>query len=120
MATTRLQARKRRKVSIRKNMVGTAERPRLSVFRSARHIYAQLIVDTDNKVLASASTISKRDRDEVAGKPKLEQAKEIGKRMAQACLDQGVEKVVFDRNGFRYHGRIKALADAAREKGLSF
>ena len=120
MATTRLQARKRRKVSIRKNLFGTPERPRLSVFRSARHIYAQLIVDSDNKVLASASTISKRDRDSVAGKPKQEQAKEVGLAMAQACIDQGVKKVVFDRNGFRYHGRIKALADAAREKGLSF
>ena len=120
MANTKLQARKRRKISIRKRMQGTPERPRLSVFRSARHIYAQLIVDTENKVLASASTISKNDREAVAGKPKLGQAAVIGERMAQACLDQGVEKVVFDRNGFRFHGRIKALADAARKKGLSF
>ena len=120
MAKTKLQARKRRKISIRKGMRGTPERPRMSVFRSARHIYAQVIIDTENRVLASASTVSKRDRDAVAGKPKADQAKEIGERMAQACLDQGVEKVVFDRNGFRYHGRIKALADAARKKGLSF
>lgn len=120
MANSKLLARKRRKISIRKRMRGTPERPRLSVFRSARHIYAQLIVDTENKVLASASTISKSDRGDMAGKPKMAQAKDIGERIAQVCLDQGVEKVVFDRNGFRFHGRIKALADAARKKGLSF
>ncbi len=120
MAKTKYEARKRRKVSIRKNLIGTPERPRLSVFRSARHIYAQVVVDTENKVLASASTISKIDRESVAGKNKVEQAKAIGTRVAQGCLDNGIEKVVFDRCGFRYHGRIKALADAARAKGLSF
>jgi len=112
--------RKRRHVSIRKDIVGTPERPRLCIFRSARHIYAQVIIDTENKVVASASTISKRDREACAGKKKVEQAKEIGGRVAQLCLDNGVQKVVFDRAGFRYHGRVKALADAAREKGLSF
>ncbi len=110
--------RKRRKQRIRKKVNGTAQRPRLSVFRSARHIYAQVIDDAQGRTLAAAST---RDKalGTVEGK-KLDAAKAVGAAVAKACLDKGVEKVVFDRNGFMYHGRVRALADAAREAGLRF
>jgi large subunit ribosomal protein L18 len=121
----KLEGRQRRKKRIRKKVLGTAERPRLSVFRSARHIYAQVIDDLSGQTLASASTLSKDLRGGLAqgglgsGK-KLDAAKKVGALVAQQCKSKSITKVVFDRNGFLYHGRIKALADAAREAGLNF
>ena len=113
------QIRLRRKASIRKRVHGTTERPRLSVFRSAKHIYAQVIDDTTSSTLVSASTLAK----ELAGeneKTKRELAELVGASIAKACLAKGITKVVFDRNGYIYHGRIKALADGARAGGLDF
>ncbi|MCB9631740.1 MAG: 50S ribosomal protein L18 [Sandaracinus sp.] len=109
--------RARRKRRIRKKVFGTGERPRLSVFRSAKHIYAQVIDDTTGKTIASSSTSAKGfaiDGDKTA------EAKAIGVAIAKAAREAGVEKVVFDRNGYIYHGRVKALADGAREGGLNF
>ncbi|MEW5853584.1 MAG: 50S ribosomal protein L18 [Myxococcota bacterium] len=110
--------RVRRKISIRKRVHGTTERPRLTVFRSARHIYAQVIDDSTGRTLAAASTLDKGLR----GKKmkKVESAKAVGELVADRCKDKKVSQVVFDRNGFLYHGRIKAVADGAREKGLNF
>ena len=112
----KLKARRRRKGHIRKMLSGTAERPRLSVFRSARHIYAQLIDDVAGCTLVSASSLGRED---VAGGNR-EGAKLVGADLAKKALDAKVDTVVFDRNGFRYHGRVAALADAAREGGLKF
>lgn len=109
--------RVRRKARIRKKVSGTKERPRLSVFRSAKHIYAQVVDDTAGVTLASASTVVSGVADE--GK-KMDKAKEVGATVAKACLEKGISAVVFDRNGFLYHGRIRALAESAREAGLSF
>lgn len=110
------ELRIRRHTRLRKKVSGTPERPRLSVFRSNVHIYAQVIDDVAGHTLAAASTVEKESSDGT----KTEQASAIGKLVAQRALDAGVTKVVFDRGGFHYHGRIKALADAAREAGLSF
>ena len=115
---TKEQQRIKRKKRIRKNMHGTAERPRLTVFRSTKHIYAQVVDDLAGATLAAASTVSKDVRGEK--RTKVEDAKAVGKAIAEACKGKGIEKVVFDRNGFLYHGRVKALADAAREGGLNF
>jgi len=115
---SRTKARLRRKVSIRKRMHGTASRPRLSVFRSKQHIYAQLIDDDAGRTLASASTLKVDDFDGHRGN--VAAAKLIGGRIGKLAVDAGVQQVVFDRNGYLYHGRIKALADAAREAGLKF
>jgi large subunit ribosomal protein L18 len=120
MAKTRLEAREKRKARIRQRVKGTAERPRLTVFRSSRHIYAQVINDEANQVLAVASTLNKTVNDEISGLKKLEKAKTIGKKVAELCKSKGIEKVVFDRNGYKYHGRVMALATAAREAGLNF
>lgn len=111
-------ARVKRKVHIRKRVAGTPDKPRLSVFRSARHIYAQLVDDTSGRTLAAASTLDK----ELRGKKlkKMDAAKAVGALVAERSLGKQVTAVVFDRNGFLFHGRIKALADAAREKGLKF
>ena len=119
MALSKLQGRKRRKLRIRKKVTGTSERPRLSVFRSARHIYVQVIDDVSGRTLAAASTVSKDVREGLEGN-KVAVAKKIGGLIAERCKAQSINKVVFDRNGFLYHGRIKALADAAREGGLDF
>jgi large subunit ribosomal protein L18 len=113
-------ARLRRKKSIRKRISGSAERPRLSVFRSRMHIYAQVIDDASGRTLAEASTLSPELRGQGEGKKKSEMAQLVGKLVAQRCLEKEIESVVFDRNGFIYHGRIKAVADAAREGGLKF
>lgn len=113
----KLEGRARRKRRIRKKVSGTAARPRLSVFRSAKHIYAQVINDVDGKTLAAATSNAKSFS---ASGNKVEQAKSVGAAIAAACKDQGIEKVVFDRNGYIYHGRVQALAEAARENGLSF
>ncbi len=118
MATAKNETRERRKKRIRKKVDGTTERPRLSVFRSARHIYAQVIDDSRGATLAAASTLT-GDLKGAEG-DKTERAKAVGAAIAKACTEKGIEKVVFDRNGYIYHGRIRALADAAREAGLSF
>lgn len=113
----KLVGRERRKLRIRKKISGTAERPRLSVFRSAKHIYAQVIDDTSGTTLAHASTLSKGAP---ADGTKSDDAKAVGKLIADLCKKQNVTKVVFDRNGYLYHGRIVALAEGAREAGLDF
>ena len=110
--------RQRRKVHIRKKVEGSTERPRLSVYRSLNHIYAQVIDDVTGKTVASASTLSPELKDS-KGKKK-DQAKEVGKLVAKKCQDAKIEAVVFDRNGFNYHGRVAAVADGAREGGLKF
>ena len=112
--------RKRRHVRVRKNVKGTAERPRLSVYRSTNHIYAQLIDDTKGVTLASASTLEKAVKTEIAGKTKREAAAIVGKVAAERAKAKGIEAVVFDRGGYLYTGRVQALADGAREAGLKF
>jgi large subunit ribosomal protein L18 len=112
--TKRNAIRQRIHQRIRRKLAGTGERPRLNVYRSLNHIYAQVIDDQKGVTLASASTIKLKTGGNVAA------AKEIGKAVAEAAVKQGIKKVVFDRGGYLYHGRIKALADAAREAGLEF
>ena len=116
----RRAARLRRHGRVRKRIVGTPERPRLNVFRSLRHIYAQVIDDSQERTLVSASTIDREVEAQIGGLTKTEQARVVGKVLAKRALDQGIGAVVFDRGGYRYHGRVKALADAAREGGLEF
>jgi large subunit ribosomal protein L18 len=110
-------ARRKRHDRIRLTMAGTAGRPRLAVFRSLNHIYAQVIDDASGKTLAAASTLEKDLRDSGS---KSDEAAGVGRLIAERAKSAGVERVVFDRAGFRYHGRIKSLADAAREAGLEF
>ena len=112
--------RERRKLRIRRKISGTTERPRLSVFRSAKHIYAQVVDDVTGQTLAHASTLSRDVRTAVAEANKVDAAKNVGQAIAKALLSKGISQIVFDRNGYLYHGRIKALADAAREAGLKF
>lgn len=116
----KLASRLRRKRSIRKRIFGTAERPRLCVFRSSLHMYAQVIDDDTGTTLAAASTQSPEIRDKREGKKKSEMAALVGALVAQKCQAANVTKVVFDRNGFIYHGRVKAVAEGAREGGLEF
>ena len=116
----RRKARLRRRAHIRKRVSGTPERPRLSVFRSLDHIYAQVVDDTVGCTLVSASTIDREIRDDVAGLAKVDQARVVGKTVAERALAKGVKMVVFDRGGYKYHGRVKALAESAREAGLDF
>ena len=118
IVNSKVHARMRRKAAIRKRIVGTAERPRLSVFRSNKHVYAQAIDDASNRVLASVSDLHKELRDEVAGKKKKECAKMIGEAIGKKLMALNVKQVVFDRNGYLYHGRVKEIADGAREAGL--
>jgi large subunit ribosomal protein L18 len=113
-------ARKKRQVRVRKKLTGSVERPRLCVFRSSKHIYAQIIEDVNGKTLAAASTVCKDVTDSVKYSGNVEAAKQVGKKIAEKALAQDIKQVVFDRNGFLYHGRVKALADAAREAGLTF
>ncbi|WP_448516268.1 50S ribosomal protein L18 [Pseudothermotoga sp.] len=110
----------KRHLRIRKKVKGTPEKPRLAVFKSEKHIYAQIIDDTKGHTLASASTLDKELRQKLSKTYNIEAAKEVGKLIAQRALSLGIKTVVFDRGGFKYHGRIKALADAAREAGLKF
>lgn len=117
---TRSVARKRRQARVRRKLSGTTERPRLNVFRSLEHIYAQVIDDSSGQTLASASTIDRELRADLAKLPKLEQAKAVGMRIAERAKAKGIEQVVFDRAGYLYHGRIKALAEGGREGGLVF
>jgi large subunit ribosomal protein L18 len=111
----KLTGRARRKLRIRKKVKGTSDRPRLSVFRSAKHIYAQVIDDVGGRTIAAASSIAP-----AADGSKIDAAKSVGSLVAKACIDKGVEQVVFDRGGYRYHGRVRALAESAREAGLKF
>ena len=113
-------ARQKRKARIRKTLSGSKERPRLTVFRSARHIYAQVIDDTVGITLVTASSLEKAFKDQPKFNSKVAAAAFIGKLLGQRALDKGIKKVVFDRNGFLYHGRVKAVSDGAREAGLSF
>ena len=117
---TKVAHRISRHRGIRSKLSGTAERPRLVVFRSLKHIYAQVIDDTAGKTLVAASTVEKELREKFGKLKKSEQAKEVGKALAQRAKAKGIQQVVFDRGGYRYHGRIKALAEAAREAGLQF
>jgi large subunit ribosomal protein L18 len=117
-ARTARAARQRRHARLRKQVSGTSDRPRLAVFRSLTHIYAQVIDDGDGRTLVAASTLEK-DLKETAG-TKTERAKAVGSAVARKALDAGIKQVVFDRGGNRFHGRVKALADAAREAGLRF
>jgi large subunit ribosomal protein L18 len=116
----KVTARLRRKKRIRSRVKGTPERPRLNIFKSARHIYAQVIDDGLGKTLVAASTLSAELKGQDLGKGKTEAAKKVGALIAEKAMARQIQKVVFDRNGFLYHGRIKALAEAAREKGLVF
>ena len=117
---SRTQARLKRKKRIRKNLVGTTHRPRLCVFRSAKHIYAQVIDDSLGQTLTTASSIEKSVRQDSKAKNKVAAANSVGKMIGQRALEKGVKQVVFDRNGFLYHGRIKAVSEGAREAGLKF
>jgi large subunit ribosomal protein L18 len=114
------ESRARRKRRIRKHVVGSVERPRLTVFRSSKHIYAQVIDDATAQALAAASTLTKGLGGDLGGKDKSERAAVVGKAIAEACKKKGITKVVFDRNGYAYHGRVKSLAEGAREAGLEF
>lgn len=118
MALTKQERRSRIKMRIRKNLTGTADIPRMSVFRSNKQIYAQIINDLTGETLLSASSTEK----EIAGQKvnKIDQAKLVGKTIASKAIEKGIQTVKFDRNGYLYHGRIKSLADAARENGLKF
>ncbi len=116
----RMAARQRRQARVRKRVLGTAERPRLCVFRSVAQIYAQVIDDEKGVTLAAVSTMTPALKESVKGLKKSEAAKVVGKAIAEALKEKGLTRVVFDRNGFLYHGRVKALSDGAREGGLDF
>ena len=118
MQLTKRDSRKKRHRSLRKRVTGTTERPRLAVFRSTRHIYAQVIDDLAQRTLVSATDIEESLRALKA--PKKDRAKQVGVAVAKKCLEKGIDKVVFDRAGYKYHGRVSALADGAREAGLKF
>ncbi|HLN91418.1 MAG TPA: 50S ribosomal protein L18 [Patescibacteria group bacterium] len=113
-------ARQNRKSRIRKRIFGTEQRPRLSVFRSAKHIYAQLVIDSTGSTILAVSTLSPDLRAEIGDLDKSDAAKKVGQWIGKKALEKNIQQVVFDRNGFLYHGRIKALADGARESGLVF
>jgi large subunit ribosomal protein L18 len=113
-------AREKRKARIRRKISGTSARPRLSVYRSLNHMYAQLVDDTSGRTLVAVGTTSKALREGVKDAEKKEAAKKVGAAIAKAALDKGITQVVFDRNGFDYHGRVQAVAAAAREAGLKF
>jgi len=113
-------ARIRRHVRVRSKVSGAASRPRLCVFRSSNHIYAQVIDDDLGHTLASASTLDQEIRSEAGGRRKVEAAELVGKLVANRALERGTTTVVFDRGGYKYHGRVKALAEAAKEAGLEF
>jgi large subunit ribosomal protein L18 len=119
-AKQKRMARQRRHARVRKRVSGTPERPRLCVFRSLKHVYAQVIDDTQARTLVSASTLDAEVRDDLNGKDKAGQAAVVGKVLAERALAAGVESVVFDRGGYKYHGRIESLAKAARKGGLRF
>ncbi|MBI5905134.1 MAG: 50S ribosomal protein L18 [Deltaproteobacteria bacterium] len=113
-------ARQNRKTRIRKRIFGTEQKPRLSVFRSAKHIYAQLVIDSTGSTILAASTLSPEIRAEIGELDKSDAAKKVGQWIGKKAVEKNIHQVVFDRNGFLYHGRVKALADGARESGLKF
>lgn len=113
-------ARKRRHVRVRKQVEGTSERPRLNVYRSLNHIYAQIIDDSRRSTLLSVSSVDPSLRKSLAGKTRTEQAAMVGKTLAERATEAGISQVVFDRGGYKYHGRVKKLAEASREGGLKF
>lgn len=112
--------RERRHRRLRKHVIGTSERPRLCVYRSLKHMYAQVVDDSQGQTLAAASSLDPELRDEISYGGNVDTAKAVGKLVAQRALEKGITKVVFDRGGNKYHGRVKALAEAAREGGLEF
>jgi large subunit ribosomal protein L18 len=112
--------REKRKARIRRKLAGTAERPRLTVYKSLKHMYAQLVDDTIGKTIVSVATVSKSLKNDVKEDDKTSAAKKVGAAIARAAKEKGIEAVVFDRNGFDYHGRVEAVAAAAREAGLKF
>jgi large subunit ribosomal protein L18 len=112
--------REKRKARIRRKITGTAARPRLSIYKSLKHMYAQLVDDTTGRTLVSVGTTSKALKGEVKEDDKTAAAKKVGEAIAKAAKEKGIEAVVFDRNGFDYHGRVEAVAAAAREAGLKF
>lgn len=114
------RAREKRHQRVRVRVRGTAERPRLNVFRSLRHMYAQLIDDVAGHTMASASTMDAEVKEQLAKLSKADQAKLVGQVLAKRALEKGVKEVVFDRGGYKYHGRVKALAESARAAGLQF
>jgi large subunit ribosomal protein L18 len=116
----RAENRQTRQARVRRKVRGSDGRPRLSVYRSLHHIYVQVVSDESGRTLAAASTVTASLRDNIKSKCSITAAKEVGKEIAQRCRNAGINEVVFDRNGFLYHGRVKALADAAREAGLKF
>jgi large subunit ribosomal protein L18 len=120
---TKLESRKVRHRSLRKRIAGTPERPRLVVFRSARHIYAQVVDDLGRKTIAAASDVVGKKAAAAGGEEKAkktDRAKQVGIKVAKLCLEKGIDKVVFDRAGYKYHGRVSAVAAGAREGGLQF
>jgi len=119
-ALKRRQARLKRQVRVRRKVRGTSDMPRLCVFRSAKHVYAQIVEDTTGKTLVSASTVNADVAEGLKYTGNVDAAKAVGKAIAQKALAMNIKNVVFDRNGFLYHGRVKTLAEAAREAGLSF
>ncbi|SFM34191.1 large subunit ribosomal protein L18 [Paenibacillus sp. 1_12] len=114
------KARLKRHLRVRKKIQGTTERPRLNIFRSSKHMYAQLIDDVKGVTIASASTQDKELKENIGNGGNAEAARKVGALIAERAKQSGVEKIVFDRGGYLYHGRVKALADAAREAGLEF
>lgn len=120
MAITKLQRRIRIKRRIRKIVEGSAQRPRMSVYRSNKGIYVQLVDDAQGKTILAASSIDKDLSKMCEGKTKIEQASLVGEAIAKKAIEKGIEAVVFDRNGYLYHGRVKTLAESARNKGLKF
>ena len=120
MAFNRDKARHIRRKRVRRKVRGSSDRPRLCVFLSNRHIYSQVIDDTAGRTLVAASTLSKELKGKMKDTDNLDASKKVGELVAQKCLKAGIKRVAFDRNGFIYHGRMRVLADAAREKGLEF
>jgi large subunit ribosomal protein L18 len=117
---SRLEARRRRHERVRRKVVGTAERPRLTVFRSLQHVYAQVIDDASGRTLVSASTLDAKLREDIGKLEAQEQAKAVGRAVAERAKAAGIEQVVFDRGGYPYHGRVQAVAEGSREAGLVF
>ena len=113
-------ARALRRTRVRRTVRGTADRPRLSVFRSGKHIYAQIITDVAGKTLLAVSTLTPELKTQLGKTATVDAAKEVGKLVARRCQEKGITSVVFDRNGFLYHGRVRAVAEGAREGGLQF
>jgi large subunit ribosomal protein L18 len=119
-AKTVRKARMRRHVRVRKRVRGTPERPRLTVFRSLKNIYAQIVDDSEGKTLCSASSLLKEVSSKSLSGQKIDLGREVGRSIAEKAQKEGIKKVVFDKGGYRYHGRVKALAEAARKAGLEF